>query len=92
VIKYDADDLISLPQAARTLPGNVHPATLWRWCAKGRNGRRLPSLKLGRARYTTRSALQKFLAESDHLADARPTVPLAPSKSESDRYLDSEGL
>lgn len=91
MIKFDDDDLITLPEAARTLPGKVHPATLWRWATKGRSGVRLPTLKAGRSRFTTKAHLQRFLVQSDPLQDAPPTVPL-PSKSEADRYCEKEGL
>lgn len=91
-IQIDAPDLMTLPEAARTLPGKVAPATIWRWATCGRNGHRLPTLRLGRCRYTSKSALQRFLQESDTLrkSDAE-TVPMA-SKSEAEKYCEAEGL
>ncbi len=91
MIQFDASDLLTLPAAARSLPGNVNPATMWRWATTGRNGVRLGTIKIGRSRYTTRRELQRFLIASDPAQEqSASTVPI--SQDEADRFLESEGL
>lgn len=38
-------------------------ATIWRWAIKGMRGVRLRTISLGRYRYTTESAIERFIAE-----------------------------
>jgi hypothetical protein len=39
-------------------------ASIWRWATKGSKGVRLETISLGRFRYTTESALERFVAET----------------------------
>jgi len=39
-------------------------ATIWRWAIKGVRGVRLRTIALGRYRYTTQSALERFIEET----------------------------
>ncbi len=58
-------DLLSLEEAARLLPGNVAPSTVWRWIVHGivRNGTpiKLDAKRAGRRVYTTASDLARFM-------------------------------
>ena len=60
MIDVTTEQLLTLPQAAATLPGNPSVATMWRWRVKGARGRRLESVVLGGKVYTSREALQRF--------------------------------
>jgi hypothetical protein len=42
-------------------------ASIWRWATKGIRGIRLATIALGRFRYTTESALERFIAETSQL-------------------------
>jgi hypothetical protein len=42
-------------------------ASVWRWATRGVRGVRLATIALGRFRYTTESALERFIAESSQL-------------------------
>jgi hypothetical protein len=55
-------ELLTLPEAARSLPGKPHPCTLWRWRSKGIRGVRLRSTVIGGRCYVTRQALAEFVA------------------------------
>ena len=85
------DQPMSLPEAASYL-GRItgrkpHVSTLFRWCLKGCGGVRLESVHIGRLRFVTASALDRFVAESTQkepsAATPAPThsVPPAPSLS-----------
>ena len=57
-----AEDTLSLPQAARELPGTPDPSTLWRWATRGVKGVKLETVRIGAGRvYTSRQALTRFL-------------------------------
>lgn len=57
-----SEDALSLPQAARELPGNPDPSTLWRWASRGVRGVKLETVRIGAGRiYTTRQALTRFV-------------------------------
>ena len=56
-----AEDLISLADLASTLPCPPSAVTMWRWHAKGVNGARLDTVRVGRRRFTTRSAFARFV-------------------------------
>lgn len=57
------EDTITLPQAARELPGRPNASTLWRWHRRGVGGVRLEAVRIGGGRiYTSRQAITRFLA------------------------------
>lgn len=62
VINLDTDELITLAEAARTLPGGaVHVSTVHRWRLRGVRGVRLPTLLRGGIRYTSRQAIASWI-------------------------------
>lgn len=56
------EDLISLSQAARELPGRPHLSTIWRWTTRGVRGVVLETLVVAGRRFTSHEALQRFVA------------------------------
>ncbi len=70
------ESLLTLKAAAKLLPGNPHYATLFRWAQKGCRGRRLETILVGGIRYTSREALERFIADSS----GTPAPILATSK------------
>ena len=66
-----AEDTLSLPQAARELPGKPDPSTLWRWATRGVRGTKLECIRIGSGRiYTTRQAVTRFLAATQETSVA----------------------
>ena len=64
-IDVSQDNLLSLSQAARfvKLGGrSFAPSTIWRWYRKGVAGVKLETICIGRTRYTSVEALQRFFA------------------------------
>lgn len=47
-------------------------ATIWRWAIKGSRGVRLRTISLGRYRYTTERALERFIEETSGGAPGAP--------------------
>lgn len=93
-----AETLITLADATRLLPRKtngrrVHLKTIARWCICGIQGIKLESLKLGRNRYTSKEACQRF-AESLTGGGlvARSTVDRSRADEEAERRLKAEGF
>ena|ERR1700728_2610817 len=57
----NVNELLSLAEAARILPGKPDPSTLWRWHRRGVFGVRLKTVCIGARRYISRTALQEFV-------------------------------
>jgi len=62
MIDISAEQLLTLSQAARSLPGKVNVSTLWRWYQRGCRGVRLETVVIGGRRYTSKEALERFAA------------------------------
>jgi hypothetical protein len=58
---YD-EDLIRINEVPRHTPGGISQQTAWRWATKGVDGRVLETIKLAGRRWTSKSALRRFLA------------------------------
>ena len=98
-IDLSIEQLLSLPCAARRLPGHPHISTLHRWRLRGVRGVRLETTLVGGKRYTSIEALQRFADQLNGLNNAGRTAQLAASGTSrakqiaaADRELDSAGL
>ncbi len=72
------ENLISLAESSRLLPGNPSPATIWRWRTRGVRGIKLQTWQIGGRVYTSREALQAFV-------EATTTAALATSDGTGER-------
>lgn len=75
MIDIATDELISIREAARLVPGRrgrrgVHPTTVYRWIAGTPDGTRLETVMIGGSRYTTLAAMREFAAACAARADA----------------------
>jgi hypothetical protein len=77
----DAQDYITLSQAAALLPGRPHLSTLHRWRLTGIRTIRLKTALVGGRRFTTRTWLQEFIEQTTAAADVE----------RADRELAAEG-
>lgn len=85
-IDTEAERLISLAEAARSLPsGSVHVATIHRWQLRGIRGIRLPSVLIGGVRHTSREALAWWFAATTAAADG--TAPATRTPNQRDRAI-----
>jgi len=81
MIDIQAEQMLTIADAARELPGRPHISTLWRWIQRGCRGVKLETILLGGMRYTSREALQRFADAVTAAADGKP----APSRTSSQR-------
>jgi hypothetical protein len=98
LIDLTTETLIALGDAARLLPRKangkrIHIKTVARWCLYGVQGIKLESLKLGRERYTSKEACQRF-AESltGSRLVGRSTIDRSRADQEAERRLKHEGF
>ncbi|MHB8956258.1 MAG: DUF1580 domain-containing protein [Pirellulaceae bacterium] len=71
-MKFDDTDILSLAEAARVVPGDVSPSTIWRWATSGQRGVILASLRVGGRLYTSRCSLHDFFEELTCRANSKP--------------------
>ena len=80
MINIQSEDVLSLNNAAKTLPPRragkrPHVATLYRWVQRGIRGVRLETIRVGGTLCTSREALQRFC---ERLSTERAAVPPRP--------------
>jgi hypothetical protein len=74
VINVNEERLLTLAEAARSLPGGpVHVSTIHRWRLRGVRGVKLEVLLRGGIRYTSSEALGRFYSAVTAAADAAAT-------------------
>jgi hypothetical protein len=61
MIDHENEQLLSMTEAAKLLPGRPAVETLWRWRTAGCRGHRLETILFGGRRYTSREAIARFL-------------------------------
>jgi hypothetical protein len=59
-IDFTSENLLTLAQAANSLPGRPSASSLWRWARRGINGVKLEYLRVGRKIFVTPVALNRF--------------------------------
>lgn len=89
--QIEAQDAISLSQAAKLAPGRPSTCAVWRWCrvgVKSKTGQRvrLAHIRAGARIYTSKAALDAFfaaVAEADaaYFEDAPKPAPPSPPNS-----------
>lgn len=61
MVDFSHESPLTLAEAAKTVPGNVNPATIWRWAHKGVRGLRLEAQPVGGRWFTSQEAVSRFL-------------------------------
>ena len=69
------EQLLTLTQATKELPGRPNVATLWRWRTSGCRGVRLETVMVGGKRMVSREALQRFVEATTAAADGVQVKP-----------------
>jgi len=76
---FAGDNVVSLREAAKLLPGNPHVSTLHRWRSIGCRGVKLRAIKIGGRYFLSLDALQEFVAATS--ANATQAPRLSQSRS-----------
>lgn len=72
MIDVDVEEPLSLPDAAKSLPGRPSLCTLHRWARRGIGNQRLETVLVGGRRFTSREALQRFIEQRTAAAEGQP--------------------
>lgn len=99
-IDLQSEDVLSLTQAAKTLPRRrrgkkPHVATLYRWAANGLRGVRLETLQVGGTMCTSMEALQRFfdrLGDRSSPVSTATSIPRRRAMEKADEQLAKEGF
>jgi hypothetical protein len=82
MIDPETEDVISLTDAAKSLPGRPNITTIWRWRNRGVRGVKLETFLQGGRRMTSREALSRFFAATTAAADGEPIRSETPRQRE----------
>ena len=81
------EELLALSAAAKVTPGRPHVSTLWRWHQRGIKGIRLETAIVGGRRFTTRGAIEQFIAATT--AAANGEAPPVRTPRQRQRAIDA---
>jgi hypothetical protein len=89
--------LLSMTQAAKILPGRPNCSTMWRWWRRGIHGHKLETVLIGGRRYTSRAAIEAFIAATTASAGGVPSESQVSrqrqrEKEDSKSTLDQAGI
>jgi hypothetical protein len=73
------EQLVSLAEASKLVPGRPHISSIFRWMGNGVRGVKLESCLLGGRRYTSVEALERFAARTTAAAEGH-SLPTRTSK------------
>jgi hypothetical protein len=80
MIDLATESLLSITDAAKSLPGRPHVSTLHRWRLRGIRGIKLETILLGGKRLTSREALQRFADRTTAAASGEPVSVRTPTQ------------
>ena len=69
MIQFENETVVSFKQAAEIVPGGAHYNTITKWADNGVKGIVLESIRVGRRRFTSKEAIQRFIEELTALDD-----------------------
>ena len=81
-IDISSEQMLSLSQASKYLPGRPHASSLWRWYRRGVRGVQLETAVIGGRRFTSVEALERFAAATTAAADGHPAPARTPRRRE----------
>jgi len=85
-IDIHSDSLLTISQAAKSLPTRPNVSTVWRWIQRGVRGVTLDSVVIGGRRLTSKEALQSFVERSTAATDGE--TPRTRTSRERDRDIE----
>ena len=95
MINPATEDMLSIQQLCKLFPGRkgkgIARATAMRWILNGVGGVRLESVRIGGSRYTSREAVERFVAALNHCIPTKP-VDRNREHQQVERTLATEGF
>jgi hypothetical protein len=90
MIDWQAEDLMTMTQASKEIPGRPALSTLWRWANKGCRGIKLDTLMVGGTRYTSTRAVQQFFEAITRASAETPDGDAGQSRQRVIAYAELE--
>ncbi len=89
MIDIEHDELLTLNEAAKRVPGKPHVSTLFRWTATGK----LDSIKVGGKRFTSVQSIRLFIEKcSGQRLRSQPTQHRTKQLATAERELAADGI
>lgn len=88
---------IAVNKAPAHIPSRPHLSTVWRWVLNGVRGIKLETFVVGCQRYTTKEAIERFIAATTAKANGEPTPVRTPRQRQraveaAERELERAGI
>ncbi len=78
-IDINSEQILTVAEAARLLPGRPSTRTVWRWLDRGVRHVKLESVLVGGRRFVSKESINRFL-ESINQPDVQRTSPAVAAK------------
>ena len=87
MLDYEKESILSFKQAAEYVPRGVHYNTICQWADNGVKGVILDSIRIGRRRFTSKEAIQRFIEEKTQEHEPlMPELPRHERRGSADRW------
>lgn len=88
------EQIVTIAQAAAIFPHRPRRATVWRWTKHGHSGVKLETLRIAGRVFTSREAIERFIAASNggQLANSVASIARRAEKHAARAACDAAGL
>lgn len=84
MIDHTNEELIPFETAGLHIPGRPDRSTCYRWWLKGVRGAKLETLLIGNKRYTSREAIDRFIADQNRGESPEPQLSTGQRRRQSE--------
>ena len=92
-----SEDMVTLTEATKIIPGRPCSSSIWRWYQHGCRGIKLETAIVGGRRFTSREAIERFVRRTTEARNGAP-VNSAPCRqrqaaiAKAERELEAAGI
>jgi hypothetical protein len=97
MLDLSSETAIAVNKSPAQIPGRPHVSTVWRWVLTGVRGIKLETFVVGCQRFTTKQAIERFIAATTARANGEPLPTRTPRQREraidaAERELSKAGI
>jgi hypothetical protein len=78
MLDLSSETAIAVNKSPAHIPGRPHVSTVWRWVLVGVRGIKLETFVVGCQRFTTKQAIERFIAATTARANGEPAPTRTP--------------
>jgi hypothetical protein len=82
MLDLSSETAIAVNKSPAQIPGRPHVSTVWRWVLTGVRGIKLETFVVGCQRFTTKQAIERFIAATTARANGEPLPTRTPRQRE----------